>query len=82
MLGACGLWPVFGLSAEDAGEAGIKRAMALASARTVVVASAAKFERRGRHRVLAPEEIDAIVTDASLNAVAPFADAGVEAIHV
>lgn len=82
LLGACGLWPAFGLSAEDAGEAGVKRAMALSSARAVVVASAAKLDRRGRHRVLAPDEIDAVVTDAAPSALAPFVAAGVEAIHV
>lgn len=82
LLGACGLWPEFGLSAEDAGEAGVKRAMARASARVVVVSTAAKFDRRGRHRVLAPEEIDAIITDAVPDVLASFVAAGVGAIHV
>ncbi|SDW42923.1 DeoR C terminal sensor domain-containing protein [Roseicitreum antarcticum] len=82
LLGACGLWPDFGLSAEDAGEAGVKRAMAHASARAVVVASAAKLMRRGRHLVLDLDEIDGIVTDASSAQMAPFLEAEIEVIHV
>lgn len=81
-LGACGLWPDFGLSAEDAGEAGVKRAMAHASARAVVVASAAKLMRRGRHRVLELDEIDGIVTDASSRKMVLFLEAGIEVLHV
>jgi DeoR/GlpR family transcriptional regulator of sugar metabolism len=81
-LGACGLWPEFGLSAEDAGEAGVKRAMAQAAARAIVVASASKMERRGRHRVLALDEIDMLVTNAESSAVVPFEEAGIEVLHV
>lgn len=81
-LGACGLWPEFGLSAEDAGEAGVKRAMAQAAARAVVVTSATKMDRRGRHRVLSLKEIDTLVTDADAPTLAPFEDAGIEVLHV
>ncbi|MEO0496792.1 MAG: DeoR/GlpR family DNA-binding transcription regulator [Pseudomonadota bacterium] len=77
-LGACGLWPEFGLSAEDSGERGVKRAMALASARVVVVTSAAKMVRAGRHRVLALNEINTLVTDAPIEQLTSFAEAGVE----
>lgn len=82
LLGACGLWPDFGLSAEDLAEAGLKRAMALSSTQVVVVASASKLERRGRHRVLSLEEIDGLVTDASPELLAAFRDAGVDVLHV
>lgn len=82
LLGACGLWPDFGLSAEDAGEAGVKRAMALASARAVVVSAADKLDRRGRFRVLAIDEIDGLITDADPSRTAPFSEAGVELTHV
>ena len=79
-LGACGLWADFGLSAEDAGEAGVKRAMALASAKSVVVTSASKFDRVGRHRVLAVDEIDTVVTDADDPEVEMLRTAGVEVL--
>ncbi len=78
LLGACGLWPEFGLSAEDSAEAGVKRAMALASARTVVVATSAKLERLGRHRVLELDEIGTLVTDAAPARLRAFQEAGVE----
>ncbi len=80
-LGACGLWSDFGLSAEDAGEAGVKRAMAMASERSVVVTSAAKLDRLGRHRVLAVDEIDTVVTDAVDADVVPLRAAGVEVLN-
>lgn len=82
LLGACGLWPGFGLSAEDSAEAGVKRAMARASGRVAVIASAGKLARRGRHHVLGLEEMDLLVTDADGAAVAPFRAAGVEVKHV
>ena len=82
LLGACGLWPDFGLGAEDSTEAGVKRAMAQASARVAVVAATSKLERRGRHQVLALEEIDLLVTDAEPARMAPFSAAGIEVHHV
>jgi DeoR/GlpR family transcriptional regulator of sugar metabolism len=81
-LGACGLWPEFGLSAEDAGEAGVKRAMARTAAHVIVVTSASKMNRRGRHRVLSLKEIDTLVTDAEVLTLAPFQNAGIEVLHV
>ncbi|MFD1797346.1 DeoR/GlpR transcriptional regulator [Paracoccus aurantiacus] len=82
LLGACGLWPGFGLSAEDSAEAGVKRAMAGASRRVAVVALQSKLARRGRHRILGAEEIDLLVTDASPEETGPFRDAGTEVHHV
>jgi len=82
LLGACGLWPGFGLSAEDGAEAGVKRAMARAAARAVVVTSASKLERRGRYRVLDLDEIDTLVTDALPEKLEVFRQAGVEVVHV
>lgn len=81
-LGACGLWPDFGLSAEDALETGVKRAMALTSAQVIVVSAASKMARRGRHKVLALGEIDRLVTDAPTSATAAFQTAGIEVTHV
>lgn len=82
LLGACGFWPEFGLSAEDAGEAGIKRAMAQASAKVVVVTSASKLDWRGRHRVLSLHETDTLVTNADEMKQRPFIEAGIEVLNV
>lgn len=83
VLGACGLHPSFGLGADDSGEAGIKRAMALASTVVVVVTGAAKLTRRARHRVLAIDEIDQVVTDLDADAevLAAIRDAGAVVHH-
>ena len=81
-LGACGLWPDFGLSAEDALESAVKRMMALASTRVAVVASFVKLKRRGRHRVLDLDEIDALITDAPSEDLSAFRNAGVEVFGV
>lgn len=63
VLGACGMHPSYGLSADDAGEAGVKRAMAMSSNEVFVVTNAEKLERRARHHVLATDEIDHLITD-------------------
>ena len=68
VLGACGLHSSFGLGADDLGEAGIKRTMALASNSVIVVTASAKLSRRARHRVLEIDEIDQVVTDSHANA--------------
>lgn len=81
-LGACGLWPDFGLSAEDAGEAGVKRAMAHAAAKVIVVTSASKLAWQGRHKVLTLNEIDTLITDAEKAAQRPFIEAGIEVLCV
>lgn len=83
VLGACGMHPSFGLSADDSGEAGIKRAMALASTGVVVVTGAAKLTRRARHRVLAIDEIDHLVTDvnADANVLSAIREANVVVHH-
>ncbi|MHA3977164.1 DeoR/GlpR family DNA-binding transcription regulator [Halovulum sp. GXIMD14794] len=81
VLGACGLETGFGLSSDDPEEARLKRAMAAASARVMVVTSAAKLGRRARHRTLPVSGIDMLVTDAEEAATAPLTQAGVEVIH-
>lgn len=83
VLGACGMHPSFGLSADDSGEAGIKRAMALASTEVVVVTGSAKLTRRARHRVLSIDEIDQLVTDVNVDAdvLATVRDANVVVHH-
>lgn len=82
ILGACGLWPGFGLAAEDAAEAGVKRAMAQCAGQVAVVSAAGKLARRGRHLVLGLDEIDVLVTDAEPAVTAPFRAAGVKLYHV
>ncbi len=77
ILGACGLDAAAGLSSDDHAESGVKRAMAGAAARTMVLAGAAKLGRRARHLTLPPEEIDTLLTDAEAGATAPFAALGI-----
>ena len=81
VLGVCGLDPVFGLSADHDSEARLKRAMAAAVAEVIVPVGAAKLGLRARYRALAPEEIDAVVTDAGAGAMRGFGDTGIEVIH-
>ncbi|RYH11545.1 DeoR/GlpR family DNA-binding transcription regulator [Tropicimonas sp. IMCC6043] len=82
LLGACGLDAGFGLGADDADEAAVKRAMAQASARAVVLTGAPKLGRRARHRVLPCDALDLLVTDAPASATEAFADTGMEIRHV
>ena len=84
VLGACGLHPSFGLSADDLGEAGIKRTMASASNAVIVVTDSVKLTRRARHRVLEIDEIDQVVTnsDANTKSITAIRDANVVVHHV
>ncbi len=81
VLGACGLDASFGLSSDDLLESSVKRAMAVAAERVLVVAGAAKLGQRARHRTLSPDEIDVIATDAAPERTAPFQNAGIEVVH-
>ncbi len=81
VLGACGLDPEFGLSSDDLIEVGVKRAMAGAARRTLVLADRGKLGRRARHRTLEPGGIGRLVTDAGADAAAPLAACGIEVIH-
>lgn len=81
VLGACGLEAGFGLSSDDLLESAIKRSMAQAAARVMVLTDASKLGQRARHRTLTPEEIDMIVTDAAPELTAAFSAQGTEVIH-
>lgn len=81
-LGICGLDDTFGLSADDAEEASLKRAMAKCASDNLLVCSEAKLGQRGRHRVLLPDQISVLVTDAEPSRTQSFKTAGVETVHV
>lgn len=78
VLGACGLDHQYGLTADDCDEADLKRCMANAATRVLVLAGRSKLAVRARHRALNPEAIDIILTDAAEHDVAPYADLGIE----
>lgn len=80
-LGACGLDPEFGLGADNVDEGAVKRAMRRSSNRGVVLTGAAKLGRRARHRVLACQEFDVLVTDGTPDQTEPFHVAGLEVHH-
>lgn len=82
LLGACGIDPDFGLSADDHAERGIKRRMAASSHRTIVLTTQDKLGRRARHRVLPCADIDQLITDAPAALTTRFAAAGVEVENV
>ena len=81
VLGACGIDADFGLSSDELLESSVKRAMAAAAERALVVTGAGKLGQRARHRTLAPDEIDVIVTDAGPERTTPFTTAGIEVVH-
>ncbi len=80
-LGACGVDPEFGLSADDLAEAGVKRAMAMSARRAAVIAPAERLGRRARHRVITAAEIAVLITDAPPAATAGFAEQGIMLRH-
>lgn len=81
VLGACGLDAEFGLSVDDLQEAYLKHAMSRAAKSTLVLASRGKIGCRARHRAVALEEIDSLVTDAEPASVAAFGGSTMEVLH-
>ncbi|WP_316858448.1 DeoR/GlpR family DNA-binding transcription regulator [uncultured Cohaesibacter sp.] len=78
----CGLHPDFGLSLDDGDEAGVIRATLEAASVSVLIAAESKIGQRARHRVLLPDDITTIITDADEAAMRPFGTGGAEIIHV
>ena len=67
-LGINGISVERGLTTPDLGEAQVKRALAGAARRTVVLADHSKFGRTEFARVAALDEIDTVITDSELDA--------------
>ncbi|MFJ5535573.1 DeoR/GlpR family DNA-binding transcription regulator [Vreelandella titanicae] len=81
ILGACGLDAEFGLSADDLQEAYLKHAMSRAAKNTLVLTSREKIGRRARHRAVAIEDIDCLITDAEAEEVKEFGSSAMEVVH-
>ncbi|MEU5029451.1 DeoR/GlpR family DNA-binding transcription regulator [Streptomyces milbemycinicus] len=72
-----------GATAQDEGEAGINRALALRAEQVVVVADSSKLGRRAFARICPVEHVHVLVTDrtAGPELTEPFAAAGVEIVR-
>jgi DeoR family glycerol-3-phosphate regulon repressor len=64
-LGACALHPRLGLSASQAGDAQLKRAMLECALQRVLLADASKFEQVQPQRVAGLDQLDLVITDAA-----------------
>ena len=82
VLGACSVNTEFGLSADILAEAMVKKAMAESADKTLVLASQDKFTPSVRHRVLPLNEIDLILTDASVHNPNTYQEAEVELLYL
>lgn len=81
VLGVCGLDAEFGLSADDLQEAHLKHAMSRTAKSTLVLASREKIGRRARHRAVANEDIDCLITDAEAVEVKELGSSTMEVVH-
>lgn len=81
-LGANGITADHGFSTPDEAEASVKRAMARAGQRVVVLADSSKLGREHLVRFAAPGEVDVLVTDSGADpaAVAALEAAGIEVV--
>ncbi|MGO4427905.1 alkaline phosphatase, partial [Streptomyces sp. MCAF7] len=72
-----------GATAQDEGEAGINRALALRAEQVIVVADSSKLGRRAFARICPVEDVHVLVTDkeAGPELTEPFAAAGVEIVR-
>jgi DeoR/GlpR family transcriptional regulator of sugar metabolism len=82
VLGVCSLHPELGISVTDLEEAHVKRAMIGRSAEVVAALAAEKLGSLGPYVVGPIEELTAIVTDASREALEPYRAAGVAITRV
>ncbi|MBW4710214.1 DeoR/GlpR family DNA-binding transcription regulator [Roseobacter sp. YSTF-M11] len=82
VIGVCGLDDEFGVSSDDCGEARVKKAMAQAATRRLVLADAQKIGTRARHRTLVPAAVSHLITDAMPRACDGFRAQGIEITHV
>src|SRR3954469_13608216 len=82
-IGASGIRQDLSVMDSTIVEVPIKRAMIANAERTVLLADARKFEMRGSVRVCGPDELHAVVTDATADApaVRRLVEAGVEVVH-
>lgn len=72
LLGVCGLDAEFGLSADDFAEMQMKQAMHRAAQRTIIAIERSKLNTKARHRTLAIDQIDLIITDAAPEQISPY----------
>jgi len=81
-LGANGITADHGFTTPDAAEASVKRAMAGAGQRVVVLADSTKLNRETLVRFAAPEDVDVLVTDdgADEDTLAALEAAGIEVV--
>ncbi|MGY1691593.1 DeoR/GlpR family DNA-binding transcription regulator [Geodermatophilus sp. SYSU D01105] len=81
-LGTNGVTPEHGFTTPDDAEAAVKRAMAHAGQKVVVLADSSKLGREHLIRFAAPTDVDVLVTDADADPanVARLEDAGVEVV--
>ncbi len=82
VLGACGIDPRFGLSADDLEEAAVKQAMAKQADKVVVLAGKDKVNTRSRHKVLPCSDIDILITSAPRQETAIYDLSEIEVRHV
>ena len=82
-LGASGIREDLSVMDTTMVEVPIKRGMISASRRAVLLVDAAKFRMHGSVRICAADELDAVVTDATVEepGVAALVRAGVEVVH-
>ena len=81
-LGICGLDADFGLSADDADEASLRRIMAAAARRTILLCDEGKIGQRARHKVLPPDHIQMLISNATPDRLAPFSSQGIDILPV
>jgi DeoR family fructose operon transcriptional repressor len=81
-LGTNGITADHGFTTPDAAEASVKRAMARAGQRVVVLADSTKLNRETLVRFAAPEDVDVLVTDdgADEETLAALEAAGIEVV--
>jgi len=81
-LGACALHSTFGLSSDQLEESSLKQSMANAVNKCTVLTTCEKLDKRSRHKTLATDQINLLITDAEKGSAKEFTKSGVEVEYV
>ena len=81
-MGVCSLHPDQGISTGDYDEAGVKRAIAAAARKTVVLASPEKLHTASPFQIAPMQSVAAIIVNAGVQEalLAPYRDMGIEVV--
>lgn len=82
ILGACSFDVEFGLGADDANEADVKRQMSNSANQTIILVDAEKLHKRARHKVINSNQVNTLITNAKVENSMAFSEIDIKVMRV